>query len=186
MSACCSTRERRAPPSRPATFAACRQLRPRAASNPYGLIATDLNGDGKTDLAVANFGSSQLSVLVGNGDGTFQTAYNYAISGSPIGVTVGDFNGDGIPDLITSNYYGDNVTVLLGNAAKTLPVDAATGLASGYGRGNVSSSADVDYFSWTGKAGDQVQLASENPGAAPAAGLLYEPSYFVLEAPRHQ
>ena len=37
----------------------------------------DFNGDGKADLAVANHGSNNVSVLLGNGDGTFQAAVNY-------------------------------------------------------------------------------------------------------------
>ena len=52
---------------------------------------------------------------------------------------------------------------MTGNAVKALPIDATTGLASGYGRGNLSSTSDVDYFSWTGKAGDTIQVAAQNP-----------------------
>src|SRR4030088_831728 len=59
----------------------------------------DLNGDGKPDLAVADFGGGAVSVLLGNGDGTFQTAVKYpAVAGSN-SVTMGDFNGDGNADL---------------------------------------------------------------------------------------
>ena len=53
----------------------------------------DFNRDGKPDLAVANLGNS-VSVLLGNGDGTFQAAVNYTADGNPINlisVTVGDF-----------------------------------------------------------------------------------------------
>ena len=42
--------------------------------DPDSLVAGDFNGDGRTDLAVANYGSNDVSVLLGNGDGTFQTA----------------------------------------------------------------------------------------------------------------
>jgi len=60
-------------------------------------------GDGKLDLAVANFAnglSSTVSIFLGNGDGTFQTpAPSYVVGNGPISVVAGDFNGDGKLDL---------------------------------------------------------------------------------------
>src|SRR5208337_4462471 len=141
---------------------------------PYHLVAADLNGDGKQDLAVAGYGSSQVGVLLGNGDGTFQAATSYSVGGGPVGITAGDFNGDGITDLATANYGNSTVSVLLGNAVKALPVDATTGLASGYGRGALLNSSTADYFSWTGKAGDVVQVTSENPGNPGYSSLYYQ------------
>ena len=44
-----------------------------------------------------------MSVLLGNGDGTFQAAVNYAVGNAPYSVAVGDFNGDGKPDLAVAN-----------------------------------------------------------------------------------
>ena len=143
------------------------------ASTPYHLVAADLNKDGSQDLALAGYGSNQVGILLGNGNGTLQAATSLSVGGNPIGITAGDFNGDGILDLATSNYSGDNVTILVGNAVKALPVDATTGLESGFGRGNLSSGSDVDFFSWTGKAGDQVQVASETPGNAGGTYLTY-------------
>jgi hypothetical protein len=52
----------------------------------------DFNGDGRRDLAVANEGSNNVSVLLGNGDGTFQAARNFAAGSSPDSVAVGDFH----------------------------------------------------------------------------------------------
>ena len=48
-------------------------------SEPDALVAGDFNGDGRTDLAVANYGANDVSVLLGNGDGTFQTQVTYAV-----------------------------------------------------------------------------------------------------------
>ncbi len=138
------------------------------------LVAVDLNNDGKPDLAVAAYNSNQVSVLLGNGDGTLQAATTYSVSGNPIGITAGDFNGNGFNDLATANYNGNSVTVLLTNAVKSLPVDATTGLESGYGRGALLNTSTVDYFSWTGKAGDVVQVASETPGNPGNSGLDYQ------------
>jgi hypothetical protein len=95
-------------------------------ANPSSVAVGDFNGDGKLDLAVANSNlngianesSTSVSVLLGNGDGTFQTAVNYPAGTNPISVAVGDFNGDGKPDLVVANAYG-GVTVLLGNGNGT-------------------------------------------------------------------
>ena len=160
-----------------ATFAAATSYS-TGASYSFHLVAADLNGDGKADLAVANYPNNTVSVLPGNGDGTFQAATTYSVSNNPISITAGDFNGDGITDLATGNYNGGNVTLLLGNASKPLPVDSTTGLMSGYGRGALLTSSTDTFFSWTGKAGDSVYVAAQTLGSPSASGL----SYFVLNA----
>jgi hypothetical protein len=65
----------------------------------------DFNGDGNPDLAVAdfNFTTSSVSVLLGNGNGTFQAAVGYKAGIDPGYVTVADFDGDGDPDLAVAN-----------------------------------------------------------------------------------
>jgi hypothetical protein len=88
-------------------------------SSPYGAAVGDFNGDGKLDLAVANSGSTNVSVLLGNGDGTFKTAVNYGAGTLPWSVAVGDFNGDGWPDLVVASFGSNNVSVLLNNADGT-------------------------------------------------------------------
>jgi Bacterial Ig-like domain (group 3)/FG-GAP-like repeat len=95
--------------------------------------AGDFNGDGKLDLVVANEcqGSScsngAVSVLLGNGDGTFQAAKSYNSGGyEAVAVTVGDVNGDGNADLVVANECqsanqceSGNIGVLLGNGDGT-------------------------------------------------------------------
>ena len=76
------------------------------------MVAADFNGDGKIDLAVANGGSNTVSVLLGNGDGTFAAATNYSVGSDPVALAVGDFNGDGLPDLAVVNHGSNNETVL--------------------------------------------------------------------------
>ena len=61
--------------------------------------AADLNGDGKTDLVVANQNSNTVSVLLGTGTGTFAAKSDYAMSAPPSSLAVRDVNGDGRPDL---------------------------------------------------------------------------------------
>ena len=63
----------------------------------------DFTGDGRTDLAVANSGGNDVSVLLGNGDGTFQTQVTYAVGSYPDAIVTGDFTGDGRIDLAVAN-----------------------------------------------------------------------------------
>jgi hypothetical protein len=88
---------------------------------PAGLATGTFTGSGFTDLVVADEGSNAVSVLLGNGDGTFQRRADYATGNSPVFVATGDFNGDGITDLAiadngapTATNTGDSVTILLG------------------------------------------------------------------------
>src|SRR6266851_444386 len=60
---------------------------------PYSVAVGDFDRDGTPDLAVTNAGSNTVSVLLGNGDGTFQTARNFPAGNLPFSVAAGDFNG---------------------------------------------------------------------------------------------
>ncbi|MGH8569999.1 MAG: FG-GAP repeat domain-containing protein, partial [Gammaproteobacteria bacterium] len=66
---------------------------------PLSVAFGDVNGDGRADLAVANSNSNNVSVLLGNGNGTFQSAVNFAAGADPSSVAIGDVNRDGRPDL---------------------------------------------------------------------------------------
>src|SRR5439155_1604337 len=107
-----------------------------AGSNPASVAAGDFNRDGVLDLATANYGSNNVSVLLGNGDGTFQAAQSFPLAGmTPLTAAVGDFTVDGRPVLAetkganaTSGAVPSNLAVLLGNgdgtfqAARTIDV----------------------------------------------------------------
>lgn len=69
----------------------------------WSVAVADVNRDGKPDIVVANMSSNTVSVLLGNGDGTFQAAITYDSGFEPISVAVADVNGDGNPDLIVTN-----------------------------------------------------------------------------------
>src|SRR5262249_60643104 len=89
---------------------------------PWSVAVGDLDRDGAPGLRVANDSSSSVSVLLGNGNGTFQTAVNYAAGTNPFSVAVGDFNRDGFPDLVVANRGSSNGSVLLNQPRGTAPV----------------------------------------------------------------
>lgn len=88
-------------------------------TNSHSLANADLNGDGKLDLAVANAGSNSVSVLFGNGDGTFQPATNYGVGDEPKAVMAGDLNGDGKIDLATCSQGDGKISILINNGDGT-------------------------------------------------------------------
>jgi len=93
---------------------------------PNFLAAGDFNGDGKLDLAVLLSNTDSVLILLGNGDGTFQTGVTVPLPGGPISATVGDFNGDGNLDLAVGAFYG--ISILLGNGDGTFqpPVNSVS------------------------------------------------------------
>ncbi len=92
---------------------------------PWGLVSADFNGDGKLDIATVNStdvtGSTNnsVSILLGNGDGTFQSFADYPMDGAAFSITSGDFNGDGKLDLAIGNTALVAVSILLGNGDGT-------------------------------------------------------------------
>jgi|HubBroStandDraft_6_1064221.scaffolds.fasta_scaffold00131_22 hypothetical protein len=125
---------------------------PSGGYRAYSVAVADVNGDGKPDLLVANDCSSYtscanggvVSVLLGNGNGTFQTAVSYSTGMlNAVFVAVADVNDDGKPDLLvaTNCDYLNNpacsgssgsVAVLLGNGNGTFQPQASYG-SGGYG-----------------------------------------------------
>src|SRR5205085_1349958 len=71
-------------------------------SSAYSVAVGDFNGDGRSDLAAISADLNRISVLIGNGDGTFQAQVNYPVGNFPYSMAMGDFNGDGHLDLVTS------------------------------------------------------------------------------------
>lgn len=85
-----------------------------ASGSPTFITSADFNADGKLDLAVTNSGINTVSILLGNGDGTFAPNVDYASGNQPVAVASGDFNHDGILDLVVVNRSDNTVSILLG------------------------------------------------------------------------
>src|SRR4051812_29290155 len=90
-------------------------------TNPQDVVTADFNNDGKFDLATSNYddatGDGTVSVLLGNGNGSFQPALTSATGPYPFSLAAGDFNADSKIDLATANWGGggNDVSILLGN-----------------------------------------------------------------------
>jgi hypothetical protein len=83
--------------------------------SPGGIALRDLNGDGLSDLVVADSGSNDVKVYLGTGPNQFSTTpLSFNVGDNPRGVTIADLNGDGIPDLAVANYGSNDVSILLG------------------------------------------------------------------------
>jgi hypothetical protein len=100
-----------------ATFQAARSFSTGTNLMPGALAVGDLDNDGKVDVAAAQTNGANVTVLLGNGDGTLQTGRNFAVGANPGSVAVGDFNNDGKLDLVTANRGSNDVSLLLNNGS---------------------------------------------------------------------
>ena len=101
-----------------------------AGEYPYGLATGDFNGDEKSDLAVGNFGSDKISILLGTGRGSFGAATNFNAGTRPATIAVGDFNNDNKSDLAVTNNGHNKVSILLGNGTGSFGAATNFGVAA--------------------------------------------------------
>jgi hypothetical protein len=101
---------------------------------PFAMVAGDFNLDGKTDLAVDNYGDQNLTLLLGDGNGGFTASGPPTPLGdSPNDLVTADFNGDGTPDLAIPELGDNNITILLDEFTQTATAAIANVTIAGTG-----------------------------------------------------
>jgi hypothetical protein len=109
---------------------------PELTSAFRGLVLADFNRDSLLDVAVTNFATGDVSVLLGRGDGTFEPQRRFDATTGPLPLGVGDLNGDKIPDLIVlDSVFGNQFTLatLLGRGDGTFKPELTTPIVSANG-----------------------------------------------------
>ena len=105
-------------------------------ASPFTMIAADLRNNGLVDLITVNMpnGIDQpgtVSVLLGNGNGTFKAHVDYSVGDYPEGVVAGDFNDDGEVDLAISNRFDNTISILYGTGSGTFQPQVLVDVAAG-------------------------------------------------------
>jgi hypothetical protein len=154
-----------------------------AGQGPSEEAVADLTGNGRMDLVVSDAQSNTVSVLLNNGDGTFQAPRQYAVGAYTVpvvaqslapnlgrGLVVADLTGNGIPDIIVTNYASDDVSVLLGRGDGTFEpqrrYDATVGpFALAVGDLNGDGIPDLVVVSSTGSHGKIAVLLGRGDGS---------------------
>jgi len=85
--------------------------------NTRALVAGDFNADGIPDIAAANWGGGKVSIMLGQGDGSFPSAVRYDAGSTEVNIVTADFNEDGILDLAVTAMNDNAINILLGNGS---------------------------------------------------------------------
>lgn len=160
-----------------------------AGANPVGAAIGDFNGDGKPDIAVANNGSSTVSVfknLSTTGNIAFADKTDYVTGTNPRGISAGDLNGDNKPEIVIPTNspgaasvfrnissgdtlaFGNRVDYVVGND----PTSAAIGDLDGDGYADLTVGNNYSLISVFKNAGNKPYIASFTPAAADSGTVV--------------
>jgi uncharacterized repeat protein (TIGR01451 family) len=178
--------------------------------NPNGIAVGDFNRDGKLDLATANTNSFNVSILMGNGDGTFAEKVDVgAVTGNPTSIVAADFENDGDLDLAFTTSGSNGIRVLINGGSGTFTLSATTYLvqtsanpvniaAGDFNRDGyidlITANYNVNSVSWIFGNGDGTFGAPTNLGAGANPGSVVtgdfnadgKPDFAVSNAGNHQ
>lgn len=134
------------------------------------IVVADFNKDGHPDVAVSQINGSNVVVILGNGNGTFQAPRNNALPAQGWGLAVGDFNGDGIPDIVATTPSNGGVTVFLGKGDGNFtsvnnPVSGTLPTANAYVPGGGCTAITLGDFNKDGKLDIATGLSGVNSAA---------------------
>jgi hypothetical protein len=119
--------------------------------DPFRMVAADLNGDGKADLAVVEWIGARVSVMFGDGTGQFGSRATYRTGRRPVALVASDLDGDGRLDLATASASVDkSITVFINRGAgrfRRAGAYAAGRGAYGVAAGDVNGDGIVDLLS---------------------------------------
>jgi hypothetical protein len=158
-------------PSRSIAFAPAVVL--AAGANPADVVAADLTGDSRTDLAISDNGSDAVVLLVGRGDGSFNPGVLVPAGREPTALAAADLNRDGRTDLAVTNPGANRVSVLLaredGGFAPALPLSTAGKGPGDIAVGDLDGDGNPDLATADCASGDvSVILAHPGGGWRPA------------------